>query len=91
DALHRVGPVTSAGLAAASGGLSERYVREWALAQAANGYIDYDSGSEMFSLSPEQAMVFVNKDSPVYLEGAFDLVAAMIEGEPKVERSFRTG
>lgn len=33
----------------------------------------------------------VNKDSPVYLEGAFDLVAAMIEGEPKVEQSFRTG
>ncbi|UXS03200.1 class I SAM-dependent methyltransferase [Agrobacterium tumefaciens] len=91
DALHRSGPVTSAGLAAAAGDLSERYVREWALAQAANGYIDYDSASETFSLSPEQAMVFVNKDSPVYLEGAFDLAAAMIEGEPKVEKSFRTG
>lgn len=36
-------------------------------------------------------MVFVAKDSPVYLEGGFDLVAAMIEGEAKVERSFRTG
>lgn len=31
------------------------------------------------------------KDSPVFLAGAFDLVAAMIEGEPKVENSFRTG
>ncbi|WP_457584350.1 class I SAM-dependent methyltransferase [Ensifer canadensis] len=90
-ALHRDGPVTAAGLAAAAGGLTERYVREWALAQAANGYIDYDSGSQMFSLSPEQAMVFVNRDSPVYLEGAFDLAAAMIEGEPKVEHAFRTG
>ncbi|CUX05124.1 Methyltransferase [Agrobacterium fabacearum S56] len=91
DTLHRAGPLTSTGRAAASGNLLERYVREWALAQAANGYIDYDSGSGMFSLSPEQAMVFVNEDSPVYLEGAFDLVAAMIEGEPKVEHSFRTG
>ena len=90
-ALHRVGPVTAEALAVAAGGLTERYVREWALAQAANGYIDYDSGSQMFSLSPEQAMVFVNEDSPVYLEGAFDLVAAMIEGEPKVERAFRNG
>jgi ubiquinone/menaquinone biosynthesis C-methylase UbiE len=36
-------------------------------------------------------MVFVERDSPVYLEGAFDIVAAMIEGEPKVEHSFRTG
>jgi SAM-dependent methyltransferase len=91
NALQRVGPVTAADLAAAADGLTERYVREWALAQAANGYIDYDSGSQKFSLSPEQAMVFVNEDSPVYLEGAFDLVAAMIEGEAKVERAFRTG
>ena len=43
------------------------------------------------ALSPEQAMVFTVKDSPVYLQGAFDLVAAMIEGEPKVERAFREG
>ena len=78
-------------LASAAGGLTERYVREWALAQAANGYIDFDSSSQKFSMSPEQAMVFVMKDSPVYLEGAFDIVAAMIEGEPKVEHSFRTG
>lgn len=90
-ALHADGPLTAAELANAAGGLTERYIREWALAQAANGYIDFDSASQKFSVSPEQAMVFVMKDSPVYLEGAFDLVAAMIEGEPKVERSFRTG
>lgn len=90
-ALHENGPMTAAELASAAGALAERYVREWALAQAANGYIDFDGASRRFSLSPEQAMVFVTKDSPVYLEGAFDLVAAMIEGEPKVERSFRTG
>ncbi|WP_112810987.1 class I SAM-dependent methyltransferase [Ensifer sp.] len=89
--LDRDGPLTAAGLAAAAGGLTERYVREWALAQAANGYIDYDSRSETFSLSPEQAMIFVNRDSPVYLEGAFDIAAAMIEGEQKVEHAFRTG
>jgi ubiquinone/menaquinone biosynthesis C-methylase UbiE len=71
--------------------LHERYVREWALAQAANGYVDYDPASEQFSLSPEQAMVFHHRDSPVYLAGAFDLVAAMIEAEPKVEDCFREG
>ena len=90
-ALHADGPLTATELANAAGGLTERYVREWALAQAANGYIDFDSASQKFSVSPEQAMVFVTKDSPVYLEGAFDVAAAMIEGEPKVERSFRTG
>ncbi|RHW17284.1 class I SAM-dependent methyltransferase [Sphingomonas gilva] len=91
DALHEGGPATVAELAARAGGLAERYVREWALAQAASGYLDYDAAGERFSLSPEQAMVFGVKDSPVYLEGAFDLAAAMIEGEPKVEAGFRDG
>ena len=90
NSLHKEGPATSAELAARLG-LSERYVREWASAQAANGYLTYEPDSERFSLSPEQAMIFGIEDSPVYLAGAFDLVAAMIEGEPKVEHGFRTG
>jgi hypothetical protein len=36
-------------------------------------------------------MVFAVKDSPVYLEGAFDLAAEMVKGQPKVESAFRTG
>ena len=91
DALHDGGPATAAELAARAGGLTERYVREWALAQAANGYTSYDITTDRFSLSPEQAMVFAIKDSPVYLASAFDLVAAMIEVEPKVEHAFRHG
>jgi len=84
-------PATTSELARRAGGLHERYVREWALAQAANGYLGYDPASEQFSLSPEQAMVFHHRDSPVYLAGAFELVAAMIEAEPKVEECFREG
>jgi SAM-dependent methyltransferase len=91
DALNAGGAATAGQLAERAGGLTERYVREWALAQAASGYVVYDPAAETFSLSPEQAMVFAVKESPVYLAGAFDLVAAMIEGEPKVENSFRTG
>lgn len=83
-------PASAAELAARTG-LAERYVREWALAQAANGYVTLDVDSGRFSLSPEQAMIFVVRDSPVYLAGAFDLAAAMIEGEAKVEAGFRTG
>jgi ubiquinone/menaquinone biosynthesis C-methylase UbiE len=89
-ALHGQGTLTAAELAGRTG-LAERYVREWSLAQAANGYIAYDAARDGFFLTPEQAMVFVVKDSPVYLEGAFDLAAAMIEGEPKVEAAFRSG
>ena len=84
-------PASAAELARRAGGLHERYVREWALAQSANGYVDYDPASEQFSLSTEQAMVFHHRDSPVYLAGAFELVAAMIEAEPKVEECFRHG
>jgi SAM-dependent methyltransferase len=91
QALNDGGPATARVLAERAGGLTERYVREWALAQAANGYVNYEPASESFSLAPEQAMVFTVQDSPVYLAGAFDLVAAMIEGEPKVENCFRTG
>lgn len=90
DALAEA-PATATELAAKAGNLHERYVREWALAQTAGGYIDYDPATDRFSLSPEQAMVFVNPDSPVYLAGAFELVAAMIEAEPKVEECFRRG
>ena len=84
-------PATAAQLAARAGGLHERYVREWCLAQCANGYVTYDAVSDSFSVSPEQAMVFTVQDSPVYLRGAFELVAAMIEAEAKVEHCFRHG
>ena len=90
DALYTGGAATASGLAGKTG-LAERYVREWALAQAANGYINYNPDTEQFTISPEQAMVFCVKDSPVYLASAFDLVAAMIEGQDKVEEAFRTG
>ena len=90
DALHAGGPATADELAARLG-LTARYVREWALAQAANGYVDYDPASDRFSLSPEQAMVFAEPDSPLYLRGAFDLAAAMVEGQAKVEGAFRNG
>ena len=90
DALAE-GPANAADLAARAGNLHERYVREWLLAQAANGYIDYDPAAQQFSISPEQAMVFTVADSPVNLRGAFEMAAAMIEAESKVEECFRHG
>ena len=89
-ALHKRGPMTSAELAAAVGG-SERYIREWLAHQAASNYLAYDAAGRKFSLSPEQAMVFAVEESPVYLVGAFDLMASMVENQPKVEAAFHTG
>jgi SAM-dependent methyltransferase len=90
ESLHRDGPATAAVLANRLG-LAERYVREWALAQAANGYLTYDAAEARFSLSPEQAMIFAIPDSPFYMPGAFECAAEMIAGQPKVEHAFRTG
>jgi 2-polyprenyl-3-methyl-5-hydroxy-6-metoxy-1,4-benzoquinol methylase len=83
-------PVTSADLATKTG-LHERYVREWLAAQAASGYIDYDSNTNSFSLSPEQAMTFAEEGSPAFFAGAFDIVQATYLDEPKVAEAFRTG
>jgi len=90
DALHEHGPSTAAELAGRAG-IAERYAREWAMAQAAGGFLDYHPETARFELSPEQAMVFADTESPVYLGGAFDLAAAMIEAEPKVEAAFKAG
>ncbi|WP_439495423.1 class I SAM-dependent methyltransferase [Bosea sp. (in: a-proteobacteria)] len=72
-------------------GLKERYLREWLSAQAAAGYVTYDEGEDRFSLTPEQAMVFAEDDSPAFFAGAFEIVQSMWVDEPKVAEAFRTG
>jgi SAM-dependent methyltransferase len=89
-ALHAHGAMTPAELAAKAE-VAERYTREWLSHQAASGYLAYDSGNGKFTLPPEQAMVFAEPDSPVYMQGGFDLAAAMMENEAKVEPAFRSG
>ena len=89
-ALHEHGPLTSDGLAEAAG-IARRYAREWCAQQAASGYLAYHSEDQRFELPPEQAMVFALPDSPVFLQGAFDLAAAMVENQAPVEAAFRTG
>jgi SAM-dependent methyltransferase len=89
-ALHAKGPMTSTELAKAEK-VDERYLREWLSHQAASNYLSYDPASAKFSLPPEQAMVFANEESPVYLMGGFDLMAAMLDNQPKVQAAFKSG
>src|SRR3954470_11060627 len=84
QALHVDGPMTSSELASKVN-IAERYAREWLSHQAASGYLSYDPASGKFTLPPEQAMVFAEPDSPVYLQGAFDLAKVMMENEALVE------
>jgi len=72
-------------------GIRERYLREWLSAQAAADYVAYDEKTDRFSLTPEQAMVFAEENSPAFFVGAFEVVQSMWMDEPKVADAFRTG
>ena len=89
-ALDAGGPMTSAELADKTG-LAERYLREWLAAQAASHYLAYDPATGKFELPPEQAMVFANEDSAVYMMGAFDTAVANIRNQDGIADAFKTG
>ncbi len=88
--LARSGPMNSHELARSTS-TAERYVREWLAAQAASGYVTYDPASAKFSMNAEQAMVFADDNSPVFMGAVGDLVAATFLDEPRISEAFRTG
>jgi SAM-dependent methyltransferase len=89
-AMAGAGPIDSAELAAKTG-THERYVREWLSAQAAGGFVEYDPATNRFTLPPEHAMALADENSPVFLPGAFYVVAACLKDEVKIADAFRTG
>jgi 2-polyprenyl-3-methyl-5-hydroxy-6-metoxy-1,4-benzoquinol methylase len=89
-AMANAGPVTAREVAARAG-CTERYVREWLNAQVAGGYVGYHAISDTYELSPEQAMVLADEDSPVYLPHAWQVPASMWFDEDKTIEAFRTG
>jgi hypothetical protein len=72
-------------------GTSERYIREWLSAQAASGYVEYDSATGKFSMLPEQIVALADEDSPVFLGAVGHLVSATFLDEPKISEAFKTG
>ena len=88
--LHAMGPSTPE-LFAEKIGLNERYIREWLAGQAASGYITYEPSTGAFSLTPEQAFVFADSDSPFYMAPAFEAAYAFGNNKDEVEKAFRTG
>ena len=99
-ALASAGPATAADLAAHTG-LNERYLREWLLAMAAAGYVNYEGGaggqdqgsarSARYRLTPEQAEAFTNPDSPAYVAGGFQNLTAATRSVDRLTEAFRTG
>jgi SAM-dependent methyltransferase len=90
EAMAEAGPLGPGDLAQRTG-TSERYVREWLNAQAAGGYLEYDPEEKTYTLPPEHAFVLANENSPFFMAGAFELMAASVSDEPKIREAFRSG
>ncbi len=89
-AVAGAGPISARELAARTG-RAERYVREWLNAQAAGGHVDYHAVSGTYELSPEQAMVLADEESPVFIPQAWEVPVSMWLDEEKAIEAFRTG
>jgi SAM-dependent methyltransferase len=89
-AMAGAGPISPKELAVRTG-CAERYVSEWLNSQVAGGYVDYHAISHTYELSPEQAMVLADEDSPVFMPHAWQVTATMWLDEDKTIEAFRTG
>jgi SAM-dependent methyltransferase len=90
SALAEICPATSQELAESTG-MKERYLREWLSANAAGGYIDYDSAVQKFSMTPEQAIIFAAEGNPHCMQGFFQAVVSGYTDIPKATDAIRSG
>jgi 2-polyprenyl-3-methyl-5-hydroxy-6-metoxy-1,4-benzoquinol methylase len=84
------GPLSSSDLAQRTG-TAERYVREWANAQAASGWVDYDAQTGRYSMSPEQALMFADPGSPAFVAGGFQFALGSADAREHIAEAFATG
>jgi len=89
-AMAGAGPLTPAQLAGRTN-THERYVREWLGNQAAGGYVTYDAAAGTYTLPPEQAMALADENSPVFIGGAFQVIAALFKAAPRMTENFKSG
>ena len=81
----------TAGELAERTGTTERYVREWLANQAAGGYIEYDSQSDKYYLSEEQALCLANPNGPMDLPGGYSVVEDLFHVKQRAIENFRSG
>jgi SAM-dependent methyltransferase len=89
-AMAGAGPLTSAEVARRAG-CAERYLREWLNSQVAGGYIAYHPSSKTYELTPEQAMVLADDNSPVFFPNAWHVVASLWADEGRTAEAIKTG
>jgi 2-polyprenyl-3-methyl-5-hydroxy-6-metoxy-1,4-benzoquinol methylase len=70
---------------------TERYVREWLNAHAASGYVQYLADSGRYQLTPEQAMMFADEESPAFVVGGFQVALSAGRAIDRLQQAFKTG
>ncbi|HEX2556980.1 MAG TPA: methyltransferase domain-containing protein [Nitrososphaera sp.] len=89
-AMAGAGPLTPEELAKKTG-THPRMIREWLAAQAAGGYVTYNSRTGTYTLPEEQAFALANEESPAYILGGYQILTSVFKDEQKIVEAFKTG
>ncbi|MCL3862496.1 methyltransferase [Actinotalea sp. K2] len=81
------GQQMTAGELAALTGTHERLVLEWLRNQAVGGYVEHEGGR--FRLPPEHAAALADEESPYFLGGFVEIIAAVWADAGLLEEAFR--
>lgn len=88
--LAERGPATSQELAERAA-VDERYAREWLGGMATAGYLDYDAGTQQFTLPREHAPALAEEGGPLFFGGTWQMLHGMISVYDELLEVFRTG
>jgi hypothetical protein len=83
-------PITATELAGRTN-TDERYARDWLSAQAASGYVEYETETDRFRLTPEQAFALTNEYNPFFAPGGLQVAASTIKDVDLVAEAIREG
>jgi SAM-dependent methyltransferase len=72
-------------------GTHPRIIKEWLTAQAAGGFVTYNSSAGTYTLPEEQAFALTDENSPAYIAGFYQTLAGLFKDEEKIIEAFRTG
>ncbi|MFK7816903.1 MAG: class I SAM-dependent methyltransferase [Gammaproteobacteria bacterium] len=68
-----------------------RYLKEMLSANAATGYVHYDSETDSFFMSPEQIAIFATENSPANMQGLLQIITAQYAEHETAVEVFKTG
>jgi SAM-dependent methyltransferase len=87
-----LGPAAmSAGELAATTGLDERYVKEWAAAMTVAGYLTFDEPAATYALAPGARTALADEGNPLFVAGAYQNLLGLLAVLDDVTDAFRSG